>query len=1577
MWIKTAAATASNDGIHTGAWFGCDFWSIDGGWIDGIAYAARGGVNPQVVSAETTAAWFVPMGSDWTYRYMYFTVPSGNWGTSEPSVSQILGMDVWWGVYCGYTGGSINQEMGEAWFSAPVLYVNPSSIPDVPSSDTVFMDGFESGTLRTSDSPSGAWTGNWTGSSCTSTVDDTYVSNGTYAGKFVSSGATGYADCYKTFGASYTELYYQFYVRFNALPTSEAEMTLLGFLTNVGDNNPILGLGLDYYSGSARFCSVYLKDSSLVALNSTGDVPVVDTWYCVELYANVSATIGEVAVYINGTAITSLSDSSDFDNNDYGSITGVFCGLDFDTDDIPMENVNATSWIDDVIVSTSYVGFTSSSSEEEEEPTVSYTANLYFSAGESFGYQGTDYAIVFTVLTGSLTGSAEITSNSTVGTMVINLTSTGSMQAEPDTSLISVLYNGLALASDICNYSSGGTLTVTWIETTTSYITISPSVSAIAVGGTETFVVNAYDSDNILLGDVTGFATFSISAGAGGSWSNATYTSETAGLWVVTATYSGKSATANLTVVPSTITESIISMVQGPFSNSTLSSSSFSITMDATPTSGDIIVLTYSGFNVKISSITQTNVDWNRAILNDDYNGVIHFSEIWIGEVSASANATLTLTLTGAPSSWGAVAIVYEFANCTATVDNYASSSSVTATVRTGNTLTSTQTNELFVGTIENPVYVLTGLTAGYTSSSAYVSSTGYANTFIYKISIPEAIAGATATMEAATISTGCMIQLKGTYEYNEYTTLQLSFDNESSNSCVDWSGYSNNGVLTSGSRSYYGYYGMGLQFTASNNGYVYVPDSSTINFEYTVMMSAWIYPTTLTDAVIFDKPNQFGLYVYQNGSVGFMINGDIYNSADNSIIKTNSWQHIVGCYDSTAIYIYVNDVLEYYYADVYTTFVSSAFDLIIANNYTGRVDEAIICNYLSVPSTLDDAFSSYPYCYSFDVSSTNSWVTAGLTYNFTGIYIQQNTANALSYMAFSFSDGTSTLGLSYDTTLGYTQTTGGGKILFIAQAVTTTGNGLALYASIEIQDTIQSVSSVSVTMTCLDVDYRQNSLVITGLFSIYGLGGVTTSTLVGDGSQILGGSIFDIMAQNSSLTASGSYCIVSTVIPNFQHVHIATSLYQSAVWDSENGVWDCPTYCAETGYLEYGVSYVDLTTNETVDGWYVHIAIVDGDAGDHNGLDSANAWVQLNCSWYNNGEYVKSDQIYAFYDAYHSNDTTTQIDLNIDLWLSSQNQNSLVGGHVSSTYYGMTETGWWLWSDWGPIYGLQTSSTFYSYLYDSNSNVSVTSNFKYFNVWSKIAKTSEGLGDTSCDNHLWAAQCSSLQFIALPTAATLVGINTPVFNPTTTPNMPVGYFAELANQLAEAINSLTYAISTLTSSASSITASVLDSAFSAAGIPNFLTTISDFTGSLNAEFLSSVGYIKDLIVSFFDLFAGFGIFIIEWFGKTVTIFISIGTTVTGIIDGTGAVTTGLGDIWAMINIGGWIGIVPIAIVIAWMSSLDDRARKMGGGWMGYFMSDIQSIISVLSFILDICWRVVTTAIDLGMRFISMLPFVP
>ncbi len=92
-----------------------------------------------------------------------------------------------------------------------------------------------------------------------------------------------------------------------------------------------------------------------------------------------------------------------------------------------------------------------------------------------------------------------------------------------------------------------GTANLTVNHGTALKITITPSSNSITAGQTQTFTATASDSNGNNW-DITNSTTWSIDSNAGGSWFGNTYTSNKAGTWIVTGTYSGSSSTTSLTV---------------------------------------------------------------------------------------------------------------------------------------------------------------------------------------------------------------------------------------------------------------------------------------------------------------------------------------------------------------------------------------------------------------------------------------------------------------------------------------------------------------------------------------------------------------------------------------------------------------------------------------------------------------------------------------------------------------------------------------------------------------------------------------------------------------------------------------------------------------------------------------------------------------------------------------------------------------------------------------------------------------------------------------------------------------------
>jgi Cohesin domain len=82
------------------------------------------------------------------------------------------------------------------------------------------------------------------------------------------------------------------------------------------------------------------------------------------------------------------------------------------------------------------------------------------------------------------------------------------------------------------------------------HIVLAPKTATVTAGQTQAYTVQGFDAAGNSLGDLTALASFAIAGGAGGSWAGSMYTSEKAGMWTVTASVSGISDTATLTVKP-------------------------------------------------------------------------------------------------------------------------------------------------------------------------------------------------------------------------------------------------------------------------------------------------------------------------------------------------------------------------------------------------------------------------------------------------------------------------------------------------------------------------------------------------------------------------------------------------------------------------------------------------------------------------------------------------------------------------------------------------------------------------------------------------------------------------------------------------------------------------------------------------------------------------------------------------------------------------------------------------------------------------------------------------------------------
>ena len=257
----------------------------------------------------------------------------------------------------------------------------------------------------------------------------------------------------------------------------------------------------------------------------------------------------------------------------------------------------------------------------------------------------------------------------------------------------------------------------------------------------------------------------------------------------------------NLT--PNPVVATGITRVQGPYRGTSTTgvvaggAGNFTVTMTSTPTQGDTEILTFAGAakatqgvcGFQVLVISQTGVTWQSSrggpFMGDAYandglgtcNGsgtqgagpVATVTSIWAGIVGAGAGKTVTVTWSinyypGVLQAISVVADICEYSGLSTTiqVDQTASMDNIgSTTLTTGLTGTTSQANELFVGSIAVNGYaqsqktytMLDGAQVGNGVSDAYLeniaTSTGTAEG---QTTVPTATngCGAIATFESA-----------------------------------------------------------------------------------------------------------------------------------------------------------------------------------------------------------------------------------------------------------------------------------------------------------------------------------------------------------------------------------------------------------------------------------------------------------------------------------------------------------------------------------------------------------------------------------------------------------------------------------------------------------------------------------------------------------------------------------------------------------------------------------------------------------------------------------------------------------
>jgi len=389
-------------------------------------------------------------------------------------------------------------------------------------------------------------------------------------------------------------------------------------------------------------------------------------------------------------------------------------------------------------------------------------------------------------------------------------------------------------------------------------------------------------------------------------------------------------------------------------------------------------------------------------------------------------------------------------------------------------------------------------------------------------------------------------------------------------------------------------------------------------------------------------------------------------------------------------------------------------------------------------------------------------------------------------------------------------------------------------------------------------------------------------------------------------------------------------------------------------------------------------MTIIDGSA------NANHAWVLINATWTNVGVFVRNQQFYAYYESHIQSDNLTQVTLFVDLWMDRGNASSMVGGRVLAKYYAIDNVGWLWWAAWRPKFSSRYMSKMSDNLYSANRTFIINAeSISLFKVGAIINKTNADAGATPCDLHQWAIYEHEIVWNIAQDWEFTLGIDEPMYSD---PQVPYDMVPDLLSRLAHVmVNTITKPILELQARTEGVGVwRVSAKAFNTFArrfgyVGDALSIPSDFLNTLMPYLTEGTAHYLNIITIFLRLFINITTVIVDWFGRITTTFLQISRIVVQIFEGTATlfgVVSGVGSVWTLMNLQGWIDAIPIFMLIGWFLSIDNRAKTLGG-WMNVAWGDISIMISVLSFIMDLFMTAINLILDFVFRFFDIFTSAP